>query len=214
MFGIINKLILFKRRLFRPVWRFKYIFFRQELPNNTEGKVYINLGSGNNTSAEFTNINAVPFRHTHIVGDITDLSDLSSNSVDMLYASHVIEHIPRSQLVRAFREWHRVLKHGTFLRFGVPDFDRLVDVYNVSGKKIESIESQLMGQGESGYDDHHSIWNFDYAKRLLFEAGFRGEVRLWDVNKVNHHAFKDKSNRVFEIEGKVIPLSLNIEAFK
>ncbi len=214
MSGIINKIIVLKRRAVRPLWRLKYAISRPEMPTNADGKVYINIGSGNYTSPEFINIDAVPFRHTHIVGDIIDLSDFPSNSADMIYASHVIEHIPRGELVASFKEWHRVLKPGGFLRFGVPDFDRLVEIYNASNKMPESIEGQLLGQGQSGYDDHHTIWNFEYAQRILHAAGFKGEIRRWNANNAPHHSFTDKSNRVTNVGGKVIPISLNIEAFK
>jgi len=214
MFGIVNKLVIVKRKALRPIWRLKYAFFKAKVPTNADGKVYLNLGSGNNTSPEFLNIDAIPFHHTHQVGDIVDLSPFSSNSVDMIYASHVIEHIPRGEVVKSFKEWHRVLKPGGFLRFGVPDFDQLVEIYNVSDKKVESIVSQLLGQGESGYDDHHTIWNFDYAERTLHEAGFKGVIKTWDANNASHHSFKDKTNRVFEVGEKIIPISLNIEAFK
>ncbi len=150
MSQIINKAVILKRKAMMPVWRLKYALFKSKIPKNADGKVYINLGSGNYTSPEFLNIDAVPFKHTHKLGEIQDLSDFPSNSADMIYASHVIEHLPRSQVISTFKEWHRVLKPGGFLRFGVPHFDRLIEIYNFSNKKIESIESQLLGQGESG----------------------------------------------------------------
>ncbi len=210
----MNRAVIIKRKALRPVWRIKYMISKPEIPKNADGKVYLNLGSGNFTSPEFVNVDAVPFRHTHKVGDILDLSEFPSNSVDMIYASHVIEHINRDQLIRAFKEWLRVLKPGGFLRFGVPHFDSLVEIYNLSGKKVESIEGQLMGQGGNGYDDHHSIWNFAYAEKLLRVAGFKGDIKLWDVNNAEHHSFTDKCNRVFELNGKKIAISLNIEAYK
>lgn len=214
MFGkVVNKLVVIKRRAVRPIWRIKYAIWPPRIPKNADGKVYINLGCGNYTSPEFLNIDAVPFKHTHKLGNIEDLSDFPSNSADMIYASHVIEHIPRNDVLKSFKEWHRVLKPGGILRFGVPDFDRLIEIYNASNKKPESIENQLLGQNE-GYDDHHTIWNFDYAERMLRKAGFTGEVRRWDADNVDHHSFKDKTNRFAEIGDKRIPISLNVEAFK
>lgn len=214
MYQLINKAVILKRKAIMPIWRLKYMFFKAEIPKNSDGRVYINLGSGNYTSPEFLNIDAVPFKHTHMLGEIQDLSRFPSNTADMIYASHVIEHLPRHEIVASFKEWYRVLKPGGFLRFGVPDFDSLIEIYNANGKKIESIESQLLGQGVSGYDDHHTIWNMAYAEKLLRAAGFTGVIKQWDPEKAEHHTFTDKTNRFFEVNGKKIPISLNVEAYK
>lgn len=204
----MNKLktavIALKLRLYRLLWRFKFYFFREKIPKNDDGKVYLNLGCGVNTSSEFINIDAFPFHKTHMVLDIQSLSIFPSNSVDMIYASHIIEHIPRNNLKKTLMEWHRVLKTGGVLRFGVPDLDKLIDFYNAHGKETESIVDQLLGQ-DRDYDRHCTIWNFNYAKKILKQAGFSGTPRFWDVEMDEHHKFRDKSNR---------DISLNLEVVK
>ncbi|MDO8589707.1 MAG: methyltransferase domain-containing protein [bacterium] len=180
--------------LYRLLWRIKFLIFRERIPKNKDGKIYLNLGSGVNTSSEFINIDAFPFRKTHLVLDIRDLSVFPNESVDMVYASHVLEHIPRSNLLGTLAEWRRVLKPGGILRFGVPDFDKLIDFYNASGKETDSIINQLLGQDQD-FDRHCTIWNFNYAKKILKEAGFSGQLRPWDVESAEHHEFHDKSNR-------------------
>lgn len=190
--------------LYRLGWRLKFRFFREKIPKNIDGKVYLNLGSGANTSPEFINVDAFPFRKTHWVLDIQHLSIFPNNSVDMIYASHVLEHIPRNNLLETLNEWCRVLKIGGILRFGVPDFDKLIDFYNASGKETESIINQLLGQ-DRDFDRHCTIWNLNYAKRILKQAGFSGELRLWNVETAAHHGFHDKSNR---------DISLNLEVVK
>lgn len=203
-------LIRIKLWLLSLLWRVKYRLFPERLPINSDGKVYLHLGAGNKASPEFINIDAVPFKHTHHVQDISDLSRFPSGSVDMIYASHVIEHLPRKKLVSILSEWRRVLKAGGVLRFGVPDFDRLIEMYQASDNDVESVVNQLMGQ-DSEYDDHHSIWNRAYAESILKRAGF-SEVRAWDPESVDHHEFTDKTNRAYEIGGRKIPFSLNLEA--
>src|SRR6185436_18792799 len=138
------QLIRFKLYLMSVWWRIKYALFRQTMPKNADGKVLLNLGCGDYTSDEFINIDAVPYSKTNIVGDIQDLSRFPSGSVDMIYASHVIEHIPRSNLERTLKEWNRVLKPGGILRFGVPDFDGLIEIYKRSGNNTDAIVNQLM----------------------------------------------------------------------
>lgn len=194
MIKLKTAIISFKLWLYRIWWRLKFTFFREKIPKNSDGKIFLNLGCGVNTSPEFINIDTVPFLRTHMVLDIQDLSIFPSNTVDMIYASHVIEHIPRKNLEKTLSEWRRVLKVGGILRFGVPDFDKLVDIYNASGKETESIINQLLGQ-DYDYERHCTIWNFKYAKKILKQVGFSGEPKLWDVDTAEHHQFKDKSNR-------------------
>ena len=197
-------LINLKLRLLSLLWRIKFEFFREKLPKNADGKVYLNLGSGVNTSPEFINIDAFPSRRTHLVLDIQNLTIFPDNSVDMVYASHVIEHIPRSNLKKTLVEWHRVLKPGGTLRFGVPDLDKLIAIYNASGQNTESIVEQLLGQ-DRDFDRHCTIWNLNYAKSILKEVDFSGEPRHWEVGTAEHHKFHDKSNR---------DNSLNLEVVK
>lgn len=58
------------------------------------------------------------------VGDCADLSRFADESVDDIYASHVLEHLGYAEkLPRALREWRRVLKKGGRARISVPDLD-------------------------------------------------------------------------------------------
>jgi len=206
------RLIALKLYLLGVLWRVKYSMFRETMPKNKDGKVYLNLGCGDRSGPEFINMDAVSFAHTHIVGNILDLRRFPSQSVDLIYASHVMEHIPRNRLEATLREWNRVLKLGGILRFGVPDFDGLIEIYRRSGNNTESIVNQLLGQ-DGEYDDHHTIWNRAYADQVLSRAGF-SHVRPWDPKTVDNHGFKDKTSRVFTDATGTVLISLNLEAVK
>lgn len=183
-----------------------------KIPRNVAGKVYVNLGCGVNTSDEFINIDARAMPNVHFIHEVQHLPMLKDDSVDLLYASHLVEHIPRDELKETFFEWKRVLKPGGILRIGVPDFDKLVEVYRLSGNAVESIVNQLLGQ-DAPYDDHHTIWNFDYARELFEGAGFH-DIRRWDPANAGHHAFTDKTGRSMIVNGQGISISLNVEAMK
>lgn len=196
----------------RAAWFVRRYFFAPQFPKNKDGLVLVNLGAGVNTSAEFINIDTKPFPWVHYINDVQALPMFRTGSVDLLYASHLIEHIERHELRAVLTEWNRVLKKGGVLRFGVPDFDALIEIYTASGKNVHSIENQLLGQ-ERPYDDHHSIWNMEYAQEILQSVGFT-TIRRWDPKKVDHHDFRDKTERTVHIGGREIPISLNIEAIK
>ena len=63
------------------------------------------------------------------IGDISDLSQFSENSVEEIYASHVVEHVEQSKIESTFEGIHRILKdngkfyvhvNGTYLTSGDP----------------------------------------------------------------------------------------------
>lgn len=141
------------------------------LPKNTNDRVYVNLGCGAHTSKEFVNVDTRPMLHIHYIHEVEELPMFANRTVDLLYASHLLEHVPRDRLERTLKEWYRVLKSGGVLRFGVPDFEGLLRIYKHSGNDVESIVAQLMG-GPPPYDDHHTIWNYAYAEKKTKRSGF------------------------------------------
>ena len=195
------QLLFLKRRFVTP-----------SLPKNSDGKVYLNVGCASNSGKEFTNIDVLPYPNIHYIEDITNLSNFKDNSVDMVYASHVVEHIPREKLRATLLEWKRVLKLGGTFRFAVPNFDALIEVYSKSGKEVAYIRDQVMGQNPP-YHHHSTLWNFDYAKKVLEDLGYR-DVRLWDPDTADHHDFIDRSSRAMKAGKEEISISLNVEATK
>jgi SAM-dependent methyltransferase len=56
-----------------------------------------------------------------IIGSITDMSAVPSESVDAVYSSHNVEHVYDHQVLLVLAEFHRVLKPGGFAMILVPD---------------------------------------------------------------------------------------------
>ncbi len=195
------------RRVIRRLYR---LFITPTLPQGAQ--LFVNLGCGEQSGPEYINVDVVPAPHIHYVHDIKVLDMFASESVDLLYASHVMEHIPRHELPVTIAEWKRVLKPGGTLRVSVPNFDNLLKVYTASGNTIDTILAQLLGQ-EPPYNNHYSVWNLDHAKKIFLEQGF-SEVRLWDPKTAPHYSMHDRAERTISAGGVTIPVSLNIEAIK
>ena len=197
------QLSFLKRRLVKP-----------SLPTNDDGKVLLHIGCGEINSPEFINIDARPLAHIHIVtSDITNLSDFGDSSVDLVYMCHILEHIKRNELKKVLSEMRRVLKDGGVLRISVPDFDRLIDVYNDSGKDINTISHQLMGGQDNEYNVHYTVFDYDRLSQLLKEVGFK-EVASWDPHNCQYHDFRDRAMRKLKLDSKEHMISLNLEAIK
>jgi predicted SAM-dependent methyltransferase len=192
-----------KRRIFKPA-----------LPKNSDGKVLVHVGCGTTNSPEFINVDARPLAHVHIAtSEITSLADFASGTVDLVYMCHVLEHIKKGDLTNVLLEMKRVLKDGGVLRISVPDFDKLIEVYNASDQDTNTISNQLMGGQDHEYNIHYSIFNERRLSELLNEVGFR-KVVSWDPDNCRYHDFKDRASRRIKVDGREIMISLNLEATK
>jgi len=197
------------RLSFAKRWLIKPAFAK-----NSDGKLLVHIGCGKINSPEFINIDAQPFAHVHIVtSDITHLPSFDNETVDLVYMCHILEHIKRNNLQNVLSEMKRMLKNGGILRLSVPDFDRLIEVYNDSGKDMNAISRQLMGGQDHEHNIHYSVFNYKRLSALLGEVGFR-KVVSWDPGNCRYHNFKDRASRKIKVNGQEHSISLNLEAIK
>jgi len=199
---IKSKLLIGKRLLVKP-----------KLPENPDGKILIHLGCGDIASPEFINVDARPAPHVHYICDVTDLSIFRDGYSDLVYACHVLEHIRYTALRKTLWEWRRILKPGGILRLSVPDFEKIVRIYESSDRDIDSILGPLMGGQRDEYNVHYSVFNHRYLTDTLIEVGFK-EVRQWDPGRVSNHDFDDWANYEIVQGSRAFPVSLNLEAIK
>ncbi|MGC8888265.1 MAG: class I SAM-dependent methyltransferase [Verrucomicrobiia bacterium] len=184
-----------------------------KLPRNINGKVYIHLGCGAINAKGFINVDILPYSHVHYIQQVEDLSIFPDEYADLIYASHVLEHISHNDVSKVLKEWHRVLKKEGILRISVPDFDKLINVYFSEDKDIKSIIGPLMGGQDNPYNFHKSVFNEKYLKELLLAVGFK-EMRQWESEKVEMHEFQDWASLPIRPNNKEYFISLNIEAIK
>jgi predicted SAM-dependent methyltransferase len=78
----------------------------------------LNLGCGLTQVAGFLGVDLDPELHPDVVADVESLP-FEDDSVDEIYASHVLEHVPYDS--PALTEWNRVLKPGGLITIIVPD---------------------------------------------------------------------------------------------
>ncbi len=203
----------FRRRLKSRVTRLKGSMIRPQLPSNPDGRILVHLGCGDIASPEFINVDARPAPHVHYVCNVTALSMFPNNYVDLIYACHLLEHIRHTAVRQTLWEWRRVLKPGGVLRLSVPDFDKIVHMYQSCSGDLESILCPLMGGQEHMYNIHYAVFNQPYLVNRLKEAGF-SQVRSWEPAEVAHHEFTDWANTTINRNATAFPISLNLEAVK
>lgn len=176
-------------------------------------KVMLHIGCGDFNDKRYINIDARQGWHIDYTAKAEDCHKFFSNdSVDLIYACHVLEHISHQNLKNTLSSLCRILKKGGILRISVPDFDKILAIYNEK-KIIGDINCPLMGG--QGYKDnfHFSVFNKNYLEKLLLDSGF-SETRAWEPGNASFHNFSDWSGRKIDIYNKTFEISLNIEGIK
>jgi predicted SAM-dependent methyltransferase len=193
--------------------KIKRILIPVQPPKLANGEINLHLGCGSINHPKFLNIDGLPSQHIHHVGPIDDLSKFQTDSVNLIYACHCLEHFPHRQVPKVLAEWFRTLKKGGILRLSVPNFDLLLEIYYDNGKDISTIVPVLMGNQDYKYNFHMTAFNKANLTSLLEKAGFEC-VEEWQPGSCELTTFDDHSNSKHEVNGKQYPVSLNLQAIK
>lgn len=120
--------------------------------------------------------------------DITSPLPLPDSSFDLIYSSHLVEHIHRKQLHAFLREGFRVLTPGGIHLIATPSLRKIVDVCYGSD---EASRKMLFERGAPFYGEnfhtacqqinltmrafgHRFLYDVDYMKAIGDEIGYEG----------------------------------------
>jgi predicted SAM-dependent methyltransferase len=118
-------------------------------------------------------------------GDATKGLPISSGSVDVLYGSHMFEHLDKTEAKLFLKEARRVLRSGGIIRLSVPDLRRQVQKYVEFGDADTFIASTHLCQSNPRtilqrlriliVGTRHHKWMYDGPSivRLLSSMGFK-----------------------------------------
>jgi predicted SAM-dependent methyltransferase len=157
-----------------------------------------------------------------LIDDVFSLEKIEDNSIDVIYACHVLEHAKPIEAKKALFRWHSILKPNGILRLAVPDLEAVFNYY-LQTNNLSELKSFIYGSQKHAYDTHYTGWDFNSLKKDLEEQGFKN-IHRYDWRYTDHFYIDDysqsylpkisyKSRRTNDIiEGKL--MSLNIEATK
>lgn len=92
-------------------------------------------------------------------------------TVDIIYSSHVLEHLFREEAERLLRDAFRALKRGGLIRIAVPDVEYAFQLFQ-QGAKEQALE-YFFSVSRAGYlNHHHYMYDFDLLKMILEKTGF------------------------------------------
>ena len=177
----------------------------------------INMGCGwRNFGPNWIHIDSGDYSHLDHLS-ITDLSQFDDGSIDLIYASHVVEYFDREELIPLLSEWRRVLKVGGVLRIAVPNFEKISKLYYEGKYSLDNFIGLLYGKMPMGTETiyHKTVYDFVSLKNMLESVSYEG-VKLYEWRHTSHADFDDHSQAYLphmnKEEGTL--MSLNVECTK
>jgi len=92
-------------------------------------------------------------------------------AIDVIYSSHVLEHLFRGDAEALLSDMFRSLKLGGLIRIAVPNVEHAFRLFQ-QGQKELALE-YFFSRSPKGYlNHHHYMYDFDLLKMFLEKAGF------------------------------------------
>jgi predicted SAM-dependent methyltransferase len=213
--GIPNKRRSLRQKVVDRIYsKLRRIKTRFNVIGNFPNKLH--LGCGPIRINGFCNIDIAYSPAVDILDNVKTLKRFSTEYASEIYACHVLEHFPHSEIPIILKRWHTILKKGGSLRISVPDTDRIVKIYMKNWEHFQtSGNSPRIGLIYGGqltlYDFHKTGFNFCWLKYLLENAGFH---TIQEYPHTPHFAGENINDGSLAHEPFDDYLSLNIMAYK
>ena len=174
----------------------------------------LHLGCGDKHIEGYVNIDIRYLPGVDVVDNVKYLRKYNPNTIDTIYACHVLEHFGRWDYKAALKRWFELLKPGGILRISVPDFESVVSMYNKTGC-LSNVMGFLYGGQDYEENCHYHCWDFNSLSNDLKECGFLNIAR-YDWKTVEHNQVDDYSQAYIPHMDKEngTLMCLNVEATK
>lgn len=181
--------------------------------------IKVNLGCGwRNFGKDWIHVDGGDYAHLSKKYKTIELYEFADNSIDVIYASHLIAYFDQVELSALLKQWFRKLKKGGVLRLATPNFEVMVELYNSCQVKLEDITGPLYGKMQMGEETiyHKTTYDCITLEKLLKEAGFN-YTTPYNWKNTDHAQFDDHSQAYLAPKGDKVNgvlISLNIECKK
>lgn len=149
----------------------------------------LNLGAGDIPVEGYTSIDR---KHGQEVYPLK----YEPESVDVIRASHILEHFSHREVFSVLCDWVRTLKIGGVIQLAVPDF-RIISQAYLNGKQL-NVPGYLMGGHIDENDYHKSIFDEGVLRDLMSKVGLT-DIQPWQSTISDAAA---------------LPISLNLQGTK
>jgi ubiquinone/menaquinone biosynthesis C-methylase UbiE len=174
----------------------------------------LNWGCGPVPAPGWINADRLSAPGIALSGDIRNGLSLADDAVDYAVSIHGLQDLPYLDIEPALQELRRVLRPGGVLRLGLPDLERALAAYArgessyfyIPDAEVTTLSGKLIVQ-LVWYGSVRTPFTWEFARELLFKAGFRRVARCaYRFTKSPYAAIVELDNRERE--------SLFVEAAK
>ncbi len=184
----------------------KVVYFKNSKKKNRS----LEIGPGEKRIEGFETINIIKNKNTDYVGDAAKILYFPDNTFDIIYASHILEHVPWYQVEKTLKEWVRVLKKGGVLEVWVPDSLKIAKAFwdaEKSGKRTylkdgwfrfneekdpaKWFSGRMYSYGDGRgtkrhYNYHLAAFSERYLKELFRKVGLKKVERMVNIECRGH----------------------------
>lgn len=143
----------------------------------------LNLGCGERKFRDYINIDIVcnPDR----VFDLTKPLDYEPNSVEVIQAIHLFEHLPRVGLEAVVKSWYDCLIPDGLLVMEMPDFEKITKILLASQYENQTMMEWIFGEQSRPGQNHYWGWTPKQCVKFLEKIGFRA-VQVKEAEDNSH----------------------------
>lgn len=152
---------------------------------------YLNVGCGYRFDPTWTNLNFVSTGEGVIAHNLTQGIPFPDETFDLVYHSHLLEHLPKSKAESFLRECFRVLRRQGILRVVVPDLEETVRTY------LNLIEGARSGSEKSAADYEWILLEW-YDQTVRNQSGGDMAAYLSQEKLVNEDFILQRCGREFK----------------
>ena len=162
----------------------KRLQLKRHIRQNRNGKIKIVLGAGGLYEPGW-----IPTSYETI--NVSNEADwarfFSPDSIDLLMAEHMWEHLATEHSLKALRICYKYLKHGGKIRIAVPDGFHPNPLY------IKGVDVEKDAEGINHPETHKVLYNYKTLQKELQDAGFRTNLlEYFDEQHQFHRTDWDK----------------------
>lgn len=117
----------------------------------------LNLGCWKFKIKDWINIDIDHSVNPDVIMDATKL-EYPDNSIEEIYAGHLLEHLTMREGGDALNEWKRVLIPGGLCTITVPDVEKLLCKYSRKETDISFVNLNVFGAQDREQQNHHMVF--------------------------------------------------------
>lgn len=129
----------------------------------------VNIGSGRDIREDYINVDHRQIDGVDLVADVRELP-FKANSLEEIFASHVVEHFTERDAKKILAYWFTLLKKGGALRLIVPNIDAMARGYANGEVTWEQLHSVVLGGQDYESDHHFNQFSLESMEKLAKQA--------------------------------------------